>query len=88
MPVKKPSANAAAPAADNPAFDASKAAAMPTPYRHEPTARTVAYEQPLGDGKKALFSATRVFVAVVNGEITRQEPAAPAPAVNETAAAE
>ncbi len=74
MPKKIPSEDAAAPAVETPALDLSQAVEIPgfdsskavekTPaYRHEPTARTVGFEQDLGDGRKALFSATRQFIA-------------------------
>lgn len=64
MPKKTPTADTAAEAA--PEFDRATAVAVPA-YRHEPTARTVAFEQPLDGNKKALFSATRVFIARADG---------------------
>ncbi len=56
-----PETPAAAPAAPTPAFAPGNARAVPA-RRHEPTARTVAYEQP-GDAGVHLFSATGQYVA-------------------------
>lgn len=48
-----------------PAFSITTAAAVKPPYRHEPTARTVAYHQPGPTGTTHLFSVTGAFVATV-----------------------
>lgn len=55
-----PFAEPAAPAA--PAFDPATAKRV-TPWRHEGTARTVAFHQPGEGGRIELFSATRVHIA-------------------------
>lgn len=74
MPKNSPSTHAAAPAVEIPDFDKSKAVEMKPAYRHEPTARTVGYEQDLGDGRKALFSATFQFIAAEGAPAPALEP--------------
>lgn len=74
----------------DPAFNASTARAVPA-YRHEPTAKTVGFEQPdEGAGKQIggdlsevapaihLFGFNRLFVATVPASEGRYVPPAPA----------
>ena len=72
---KKP---AASPEGAPVVFDQAKAVLMKPAYRHEPTARTVGYEQPLAEGNKALFSITGKLIGIEAGEITKTEEPAPA----------
>lgn len=61
--------------ADTPALDRKKAKRVPQPYRHEPTARTVAWEQEDG-GDKHLFSATRQYIATEKAKPAAAPPVA------------
>jgi hypothetical protein len=62
------------PASSPTAFDQAKAVLMNPAYRHEPTSRTVGYEQPLADGNKALFSITGKYIGIEAGSDTVTEP--------------
>lgn len=59
--------DARAPQPPPPVFDAADAKPV-KPYRHEPTARTVAFHQDAGDGRTHLFSVTRAWIATVSAE--------------------
>jgi hypothetical protein len=50
-----------------PAFDQGTAVWQEPPYRHEPSARTVAWHQPLPGGRTALYTATGQLIAVCDG---------------------
>lgn len=49
---------------DPPAFDQANAIWQEPPYRHEPSARTVVWHQPLTGGRTALFTATGQLIAI------------------------
>ncbi|MDF3058021.1 MAG: hypothetical protein K0R17_2236 [Rariglobus sp.] len=77
-----PAAGAPAKPVD-PVLDLKVAKSIPA-YRHEKTARTVAYHQAAGDVDVHLFSATGNFIATV----TREDAAANEPKVKAAPAAE
>jgi hypothetical protein len=63
----------------DPTFNSSTAVAV-APWRHAPTARTVAWHQPGATGFTDLFSATRLFIATATDEEAEaNEVPAPAP---------
>lgn len=67
-------ATPATPAATPVAFDEKTAVAC-APTRHDATGRTFCFRQPDG-GKHHLFSATRDFVATVDGKLPEPAEAA------------